>query len=102
MSEKKPLADFIRKLKEKYKDVKVYLFGSRARGDELKGSDYDLIIISEKFKEKRFVERLIEMQFLWEGNELLESLYYTPEEFENMKKKINIVSHAMKYAKRII
>ena len=102
MGEKKPLKHFIKKLKEKYKDARVYLFGSRARGDELKGSDYDLIIISEKFGKKNFVERMITMQFLWEGAELLEALCYTPEEFERMMKSINIVSHSMKYAKQVL
>lgn len=45
---------------------------------------------------------MMDMQFLWEGSELLETLCYTPEEFDAMSGKINIVSHAMKYAKQVI
>ena len=102
MGKKEPLKDFVKKLKNEYPDAEAYLFGSRAKGEELKNSDYDIIVVSEKFKKKKFIERMVDMQFLWEGKQLLESLCYTPEEFNKMKKRINIVSHAMGYAKRIV
>ena len=38
------LDGFIKNLKQDYSDAIVYLFGSRARGDELKDSDYDVIL----------------------------------------------------------
>ncbi|MEM3568927.1 MAG: nucleotidyltransferase domain-containing protein [Candidatus Jordarchaeales archaeon] len=33
-------------LRGKYKDLVVIFFGSRARGDHLNDSDYDLILVS--------------------------------------------------------
>ena len=41
---------YIKILKEKFKPQKIILFGSRARGDNHKESDYDLLIVAEKFK----------------------------------------------------
>ncbi|MFA5381997.1 MAG: nucleotidyltransferase domain-containing protein [Candidatus Micrarchaeia archaeon] len=92
------LDGFIKNLKQDYSDAIVYLFGSRARGDELKDSDYDIFIISDKFKNQKFVKRLEKIQEYWTLPQLLESLCYTKEEFQEKMKQINIVSHGMKDA----
>ncbi len=84
--------DRFRGLVEKeYSPEKIILFGSRARGDEFTDSDVDLLIVSEKFENMSFRERMIKMQFLWEGDELLEALCYTPDEFEKKKWLFGIV-----------
>ena len=39
------LADIVRRLVETFEPERIYLFGSKARGDEGPGSDYDLMVI---------------------------------------------------------
>lgn len=39
------LAEVIRRLVEAYRPERVYLFGSRARGDAGKDSDYDVLLV---------------------------------------------------------
>ncbi|MGH2709535.1 MAG: nucleotidyltransferase domain-containing protein, partial [Actinomycetota bacterium] len=40
-----PLAEIIRRLIEAYQPLRIYLFGSKARGDEGPDSDYDLLVV---------------------------------------------------------
>jgi predicted nucleotidyltransferase len=39
------LAEAVRRLREAYAPERIYLFGSRARGDAGENSDYDLLIV---------------------------------------------------------
>ncbi|MGQ9589472.1 MAG: nucleotidyltransferase domain-containing protein [Planctomycetota bacterium] len=39
------LAEIVRRLVEAYRPERVYLFGSKARGDEGPDSDYDLLVV---------------------------------------------------------
>jgi predicted nucleotidyltransferase len=41
----KRVMNFINRVKKKYKIEKAILFGSRARGDNLKQSDYDILAL---------------------------------------------------------
>ncbi len=83
-------------LKRKFGPERIILFGSRARGDNLEDSDIDLLVVSEKFKNIDFRDRLIQAYGLWDKKEDLEQLCYTPEEFEVKKKQIGIVQQAVK------
>ncbi len=79
-------------------DARILLFGSRARGDHLKGSDYDLIVVSSKFKGVPFTKRIVMVtreiyEKGVEGN--FELLCYTPEEFRRKKGEFGIVSSAL-------
>ncbi len=62
----------------------VYLFGSHARGEQLKTSDIDLIVVSKDFDGVPVMKRLdIVNRIIWErglGN--LEVLPLTPEEID--------------------
>ena len=87
---------FISKLKEKFQIDRAILFGSRARGDYLDDSDYDVILISPDFEGKFFSERISELYDYWDYFPLnIEPLCYTPGEFEKMKKRIGIVQQAL-------
>ena len=88
--------DFAKKVKKRYSPVKVILFGSRARGDHFKHSDYDFLIISEKFKNKNFLTRASGLYDFWDNSVDLEALCFTPKEFERKKKQIGIVQQASK------
>jgi len=44
------IEEFLKRVRERFEPKLILLFGSRARGEELKKSDYDLIVVSEKFR----------------------------------------------------
>jgi len=89
-------------IKKHYPGAKVVFFGSRVRGDYLKESDYDIIVVSKRFEGKHFTKRASEvLKILWKENIIgdFEILCYTPEEFERKRKSISIVREALSYGK---
>lgn len=73
------------------------MFGSRARGDHLRNSDYDVILVSTDFEGMFFTRRSALMYDFWNHWPIqIEPLCYTPEEFEAKKKQIGIVSQAVR------
>ncbi len=87
---------FVRRIKTHYTLKKVILFESRARGDHLKMSDFDFIVVSPDFEGIHFTKRMASMYEFWDEHYDIEPLCYTPEEFEEKKKEIGIVSQAVK------
>jgi len=87
----KRLRKFLSKVRRKFEPERVLLFGSRARGDHLSSSDYNLAIISKKFRGQDFRERIIGIYELIDGPLNVEVLCYTPEEFERRRKELSIV-----------
>jgi uncharacterized protein len=81
------IAEFMRRV-----DVEeAILFGSRARGEELRGSDVDLIVISPRFEGIRFTDRIGPLLGEWPRDlPSLEVLAYTPEEFERARRGTRI------------
>ncbi|HLD75478.1 MAG TPA: nucleotidyltransferase domain-containing protein [Candidatus Norongarragalinales archaeon] len=92
------VGEFAKRVHETYPDTKMYLFGSRARGDYLKSSDYDFIIISGHFEGQDFLERITEVLRRTKVNFAAEILCYTPAEFAKKRKQIGTVQSAMKDA----
>ncbi len=79
----------------------VYLFGSYARGDWLKESDLDLIVVSTDFRNMKFTERLdLVNEIAWRLRITppLEVIPLTPEE---LRRENVIISDAKKYWVRI-
>jgi len=93
---KKELFQLKNILKNKFEIKKMFLFGSRARGDYFLDSDVDVVIVSNYFKDKRFSSRISEILKIWENDINIEPLCYTPEEFEEKSKQIGIVQEALK------
>ena len=58
----------------------VVLFGSYARGEWLRDSDVDLLVVAEGFRGRPFYEREYIVLRLWDGGWPLEPWCYTPEE----------------------
>jgi len=85
---------FIARIKKKFNPEKIILFGSRARGEHLEGSDYDILVVSSKFKDIPFLKRMELIYELWDGDRL-DVICYTPDEFERKKKQICIVKKAV-------
>ncbi len=76
---------FVKVLRKKFNISRIILFGSRARGDNLRMSDYDFIVISNDFAKINPIYRMCELENYWEALQDLEALCYTPEEFEERK-----------------
>ena len=83
-------------LRSEFSPEKLLLFGSRARGDHLMQSDIDLLVVSKKFEDIPFRERMIRAYGMWDKKEDLEQICYTPKEFEEMAKRHGIVSQAVR------
>jgi len=58
----------VERLNRNFNPGMIIVFGSRARGDYLKESDYDIIIVSEKFRGINFVRVEIVYE-LWDLEE---------------------------------
>jgi len=87
---------FLDDLKEKFDPELVLLFGSRAKEEHLKESDYDFIVVSKKFEGIHFLDRIYHILELWNYDQDVDILPYTPEEFKKKKQEIGIVSEALK------
>jgi len=93
----KRIISFVKKIKKAFKIDKAILFGSRARGDYLEDSDYDIILVSPDFENVFFTSRISRLYRFWDYFPIeIEPLCYTPKEFERMKKRVGIVQQALK------
>jgi predicted nucleotidyltransferase len=90
-----------RKAAKMYAIDRMFLFGSRARGDELLTSDVDLIVVSSDFKDIPFRKRPDFFLDLWTLPVDFEVLCYSPDEIERKKKELGLVREALKQAKEI-
>ena len=90
----KRLKRFVGKINEKFGPELILLFGSRARGDNLDSSDFDILIVSEKFGNYDFRARIIKVYELLDEPLNVEVLCYTPSEFEERKNELCIVKEA--------
>ncbi|MDW7971575.1 MAG: nucleotidyltransferase domain-containing protein [Nitrososphaerota archaeon] len=96
------LEEVVKVLKKHMADAKIIIFGSRARGNALKSSDIDMIIISKIFENMHFTDRApYVLKILWRNKVLpavsIDVLCYTPNEFEKKKREIGIVREAVHY-----
>ena len=93
---KRVVEGFAKKVKRDYADAEVILFGSRAREEEMKDSDYDVVVVSGAFEGVNFFRRTEIMYEYWNRDELLEAFCYTPKEFGEKKEQIGTVQNAVK------
>lgn len=96
------LKAFVKIVRRRLSPSKLILFGSRANGEALAGSDYDIIVVSEKYRGIPFTDRMTELFRLWNMAKDVDFLCYTPEEFELKKKQIGIVREAFRHGKVLI
>ena len=92
--------DFLKKFKEELSNnvpiEKMILFGSRAYGKPHRWSDFDLIIVSKKFRNLDTLKRSLGFYDYWKLNYPVDFLCYTPEEFNKLKKQVTIVREAVR------
>lgn len=96
------LDSFLEQVKRRYRIERAILFGSRARGDYLKESDIDLILVSPDFQGIPFPDRPTPFYSFWKGSPGLELLCYTPEEFARKKEHIGLVADALQEGKELL
>jgi len=75
---------------------KLILFGSRIGKNFGEDSDFDLIVVSDKFRGIKSYERVPDMYRSWNLNYPVDFICLTPEEFEKMKSRPTIIRLAEK------
>ncbi|MEM2385229.1 MAG: nucleotidyltransferase domain-containing protein [Candidatus Bathyarchaeia archaeon] len=93
--QKRELLAFIKRLREELEASEVYLFGSRVYGVPLKDSDLDMIVVSEKFKERSFIENMELLSRLWDGSFTIEMFPYTLEQIKKYNGRKVIITEAL-------
>lgn len=92
------LREFLIKLEQEFQPESVLLFGSRARGDFRWNSDYDLMIISQRFSGMRWQDRISQLIKLWDRNDMVDMVAYTPEEFAAKQAKFISIRDAVAHS----
>ncbi len=87
---------FLSRLERELEPEKVILFGSRVRGDCKETSDFDLIIVSKKFRGVRWAERAPIVFRLWDIPLDIEPICLTPGELRRRSKELSIVGEAVR------
>jgi len=98
---KRELVRFLKRLKRELGAVEVYIFGSRVYGTPLLESDLDMIVVSEEFGRRDFVENMELLSRMWDGSFSIEMFPYTPEQIEKYAEKKTVISEALKKGIRI-
>jgi len=92
----KILKEFKKRIDRIAKIDRMILFGSRARGDEKKNSDVDIIVVSKEFKNKKSFRRSPPFYLEWNSEHDTDIICLTPEELEKKKDQIGIIKTALK------
>jgi len=82
---RRALEAFLSRVRERLRDVEVYLTGSLARGDWLLDSDIDLIVVSDELRGLQPWERYAMLRRLAPRDVAFDILGYTREEFERLQ-----------------
>ncbi len=78
----------------RYRPSRVLVFGSRARGDALKDSDLDVLIVADAFGGIRWLDRAVRVALDCDIRFGVELLCYTPEEYQRKLGELGIVRTA--------
>lgn len=81
----------LKKIKKAYPDAKTILFGSRARGDNLESSDYDILVLSDAFKDISYRKRIADIYEFVDKPVDVEMICLTHSEFRKRKKELSII-----------
>lgn len=89
---KDPVLDQIReRLVKELNPKKLYLFGSRARGDHKTDSDYDLVAIIESSNINMRERNVQAREALWGIRAAVDVFVYTQKEFDELKGEFSSV-----------
>ena len=76
------LASMVNRLAEEFHPERIYLFGSKARGDSGPDSDYDLLMLVTHTEEPRYRIAQRALDLFWESGIAVDILVWTLESFE--------------------
>jgi len=93
------IISYVKDLQNRIRVERTTLFGSYARGEALKESDIDLMIISRDFASMPFLKRLEFLERSWRFPRAIEAIGYTPAEFEELKSGLWSLSQAAREGK---
>ncbi|UCH97282.1 MAG: nucleotidyltransferase domain-containing protein [Candidatus Aminicenantes bacterium] len=79
----------------------VIIFGSRVTGNAHEGSDIDVLIITEFFKDIPFIKRMPLVLRKARFEKHVDYICYTPAEFENIKDKSSVIMDALEYGRKV-
>ncbi len=88
-------AQYLPRLRRRYRPEVVVVFGSRVRGEALAESDLDLLVVSARFRGVPFLERAATLLADLDLPFATDTLCYTPEEFARKRREHGIVSLAL-------
>ncbi len=77
----------------------LILFGSRARGEHITCSDYDICVVSDDFTGVKLDERMELVLKMWSGQRALEPLCYTKDEFAQIED--TLIGQVIRQGKRL-
>ena len=89
--------EIVNKLKEEFKLSKLYLFGSRGRGDSNKESDYDIVAVipsSRLTREKRDIQARIALQDIPAA---IDIFVFTEKEFAEARKETGSLAETVTF-----
>jgi predicted nucleotidyltransferase len=92
------ICDYVSRVDAELGVEKAFIFGSTAKGNRLKESDVDLIIVSKAFKRISQPRRLYLLQKLWGYREALNALAFTPAEFAKASEERLMMKEILSYA----
>ncbi len=87
---------FLARLRQGLSPERVILFGSRGRGDNRAGSDYDLLIVSDRFRGVPWIDRAPLVIRLWDLPLDLEAICLTPEEYRRRRRELSVIGEAVR------
>lgn len=90
------LKEAVPEINKFFKPKNLIIFGSRVKGKANKISDIDVIIVSDIFKELRFLQRMPYVLKKVKFEKHVDYLCYTPQELNEIKKTSFIVKEAIK------
>ncbi|MEM2876168.1 MAG: nucleotidyltransferase domain-containing protein [Candidatus Bathyarchaeia archaeon] len=97
-----PLERLVKALRKMDPEAEVYLCGSYARGDWLRDSDVDLVVVSEIFDGLDLGARFALVKRLMEPGFSLDLLTYTPREFKEAKGRSAILGDMLSYSLKVV
>jgi predicted nucleotidyltransferase len=77
-----------------FRPTKVLVFGSRARGEALKHSDLDVLIVADAFRTVPWLERSVRVHEACDIRFGVELLCYAPEEYARKREELGLVRTA--------
>ncbi|MEM2739317.1 MAG: nucleotidyltransferase domain-containing protein [Candidatus Bathyarchaeia archaeon] len=82
--------------------AEAYIFGSTARGDRLRSSDVDILVVSPSVEDMRPDDRIKLAYSVWKHTLSADIFILTPAEFHYLKDRSVVLRDASKYWIKIV